>query len=667
MAVNQQFEINIKVNNLSELQRLEDALGKTTKQTSALVTGAKLAAGALAAIATGKFIQGVVQSGIEAERLNTQLKLLFGSATAGAKAFETVNKFASKVPYTFDQIQKAALPLSLISAGAKELGQNLEIVANLAAVAGLDFETAADQFRLLASGGIDAANLLQKKGVDSLLGFTKGVQYSASESVRIAREKLGPGGEFENASKDFGKTLEGQIAILQKSFSNFQETISKTFVNELRKSFGDVNQFIAQNQQSINTLAEFIGKTLAFAVQGAAAVIKFLTNNLELLNMALGVAGVYIFIRALDTMLISVEKLTAAVQLLNVSLNNIGTGGLLGRLGAIGALLLGIIDYAKRAKEMTDKLGRPGGAAFENEDDAAARDEQEEQRKIKLRQQAAAKELADFLRLNQSKLEAIEQLGESEVEAVQRQYAERIQLLQERIRLEVEFEQRGQELMVKAREDAEKRIREIRARQDREDRQRQDENLDKVRKGKAYEIDATKVTENEKNKLIFAAGETILEQAATQSKKAFQAYKALQVAKAVVAGYQSALQSYAFGASIGGPIVGAIFAAASVAVTASQINAIKAQQYQGRRFGGGVTGNTPYIVGENGPEVMVPGKTGTVIPNGQAFGGQQAVNVNFNITTIDAKDFDTLLRARQGVIIGVINQALNEKGRRALV
>ena len=579
MAVNQQFEINIKVNNLSELQRLEDALGKTTKQTSALVTGAKLAAGALAAIATGKFIQGIVQSGIEAERLNAQLKLLFGSASAGARAFDTVNKFASKVPYTFEQIQKAALPLSLISAGAKELGQNLELVGNLAAISGLDFETAADQFRLLATGGIDAANLLQKKGVDSLLGFTKGVQYSAEESVRIAREKLGPGGQFENATKDFGKTLEGQIAILQKSFNNFQETISKTFVNELGKSFGDVNKFISQNQQSINRLAEAIGTGLAFTVRAAAAIIRILADNLELLNMALGVTGVYIFIRALDTLLVTVEKLTVAINLLNASLNNIGTGGLLARLGAIGALLLGIIDYAKRAKEMTDKLGRPGGGAFENEDTVAAQEQEDEQRRIRLRQQAAAKELADFLKLNQSKLEALERLGESEIEEVQRQYAERIQLLQERIRLEVEYEQRGQELMVKAREEAEKKIKEIKARQEREDQQRREENLDKVRKGKAYEIDATKVSEKEKAQLIFAAGETILEQAATQSKKAFQAYKALQLAKAVVAGYQAALQSYAFGASIGGPIVGAIFAAASVAVTAAQINAIKGQQF----------------------------------------------------------------------------------------
>jgi hypothetical protein len=336
------------------------------------------------------------------------------------------------------------------------------------------------------------------------------------------------------------------------------------------------------------------------------------------------------------------------------------------------AIIAVLVDYNNRAKELVkvnqslassmDDLDFATGTNLEDSDNPEA-----VKRRADLNTQTRLKELAEFIRINQSKFDEIQRLGESEIEAVQRQYAERITLLQERIRLEVGYEEEGQRRMVQAREDAQLKIKEIEARTKREEQQRQEDNLGKVKQGKAFEIDATKVTEKEKNKLIFAAGESLLEQAATQSKKAFDAYKALQVAKAVVAGYQAALANFEFGSSIGGFPVGLLFAAASVAITASQINAIKGQQYSGRRFGGGVTGNTPYIVGENGPEVMVPGKTGTVVPNGQAFGGQQAVNVNFNITTIDAKDFDTLLRARQGVIIGVINQALNEKGRRALV
>ena len=40
-----------------------------------------------------------------------------------------------------------------------------------------------------------------------------------------------------------------------------------------------------------------------------------------------------------------------------------------------------------------------------------------------------------------------------------------------------------------------------------------------------------------------------------------------------------------------------------------------------RAFGGSVSGNTPYMVGERGPELFVPGGNGTIIPNGNVRGG----------------------------------------------
>lgn len=48
----------------------------------------------------------------------------------------------------------------------------------------------------------------------------------------------------------------------------------------------------------------------------------------------------------------------------------------------------------------------------------------------------------------------------------------------------------------------------------------------------------------------------------------------------------------------------------------------------GKRAGGGsVAGGKPYLVGEKGPELMVPGRSGTVIPNG-ALGGGGGGNVS---------------------------------------
>ena len=89
--------------------------------------------------------------------------------------------------------------------------------------------------------------------------------------------------------------------------------------------------------------------------------------------------------------------------------------------------------------------------------------------------------------------------------------------------------------------------------------------------------------------------------------------------------------------------------------------------------GGRTPANQPIIVGERGPELFVPGTAGEVIPNnelgvgsGMSGGGGDEINVTFNINTIDATDFDTLLTTRQDLIIGLINRGLAERGRRSL-
>jgi hypothetical protein len=60
----------------------------------------------------------------------------------------------------------------------------------------------------------------------------------------------------------------------------------------------------------------------------------------------------------------------------------------------------------------------------------------------------------------------------------------------------------------------------------------------------------------------------------------------------------------------------------------------------GRAAGGSVTAGNPYIVGERGPELFVPGASGTIIPNKSAMGG-----MNF-VTNIDARGADPGLIAR---------------------
>lgn len=70
-----------------------------------------------------------------------------------------------------------------------------------------------------------------------------------------------------------------------------------------------------------------------------------------------------------------------------------------------------------------------------------------------------------------------------------------------------------------------------------------------------------------------------LARATEGSKKFFAMNKAFSMANAAVSGTESAVNSYAAGSKIGGPILGAVFAAASVAATGKMISDIASQKF----------------------------------------------------------------------------------------
>ena len=47
---------------------------------------------------------------------------------------------------------------------------------------------------------------------------------------------------------------------------------------------------------------------------------------------------------------------------------------------------------------------------------------------------------------------------------------------------------------------------------------------------------------------------------------------------------------------------------------------------------------------------------------GGSTGGETNVSVSFNITANDTTGFDDLLVSRRGMIVGIINQAMNDRG-----
>jgi hypothetical protein len=74
-------------------------------------------------------------------------------------------------------------------------------------------------------------------------------------------------------------------------------------------------------------------------------------------------------------------------------------------------------------------------------------------------------------------------------------------------------------------------------------------------------------------------------------------------------------------------------------------------------------GNTGYVVGEQGPELFMPDRPGTIVPADDTAAGGSSTNVTFSINAIDAAGVEDVLAQQQGNIIGMIREAANSYGQ----
>ena len=103
---------------------------------------------------------------------------------------------------------------------------------------------------------------------------------------------------------------------------------------------------------------------------------------------------------------------------------------------------------------------------------------------------------------------------------------------------------------------------------------------------------------------------------------------------------------------LGGLLTGGLFQSSNVAVPGEGTMSIKDYFGGPKAAGGDVSGGTPYLVGEQGPELIVPKGSGTVIPNNKLMGmGGSTQNITNNyIQAIDTKSFEDRLYGSSGAI-----------------
>jgi len=618
---------------------------------------------ALIGLGVGATIKSFVDVGRSVEGLQVRLKFLFGTAEEGAKAFDVMSKFASRVPFSLDQIQQASGNLAVVSKDADELSKMLEITGNVASVTGLDFRTTAEQIQRSFSAGISSADIFRERGVRDLLGFKAGATVTAKETAEAFERVFGQGGTFGNATNEFAKTFDGTLSMIGDKIFLFKKVVAESFMVALKKEFGALDQALADNQLTIQKIATTVGKNLAKAVTMVSKGVSFLSDNFEKIKrLAISVTVLGIS-KAFIGLSLAIGRTTMALILLNkTAMKNalfLFATLILVTAEATGVLkeLFGVFEKPKKISDFTDEvriltqqlnsLKDVGGEAFESlkkDAELTLIDMNQLLKRMQEEGNASMEEIGGLVlmirQLNDAMIPLNNNLGEIDVsvERISDILGDAFLGFGEGFSKAMNEGKTVLEEMKKVGEQTFGKLKGLLA--------------DFVMTGKANFGDLARF-------VIKSFLEMLIGQAVKMAfAKSLALFKLDAIKKGMISAFQSVLTTIK---EIPFPLNIALGAGA-LAFAMGFVNKIKGFEKGGRPPVG-----RPSIVGEKGAELFVPDQAGTIVPNDKLGMGGQPVTVNFNISTVDARGFNELLVNSRGTIVNLINSAVNEKGKMAII
>ena len=579
-------------------------------------------------LGAGLVVRNLVNTGKELENLRVRLRFLLKDTNEGAKAFDNMVKFASKVPFSLEEIQSGSGILATVTDNAEDLQKMLEITGNVASVTGLDFRTTAEQIQRSFSAGIGSADLFREKGVRNMLGFQAGATVSIEQTVEAFEKVFGKGGRFGKATDDLANTFTGTLSMIGDKIFSFKKTILEAgFFEGLKTQFGELDKFLEKNAENIDNVGRKIGVVLAVSVTKLGEAIIVVKNNFGLLlDIIKGLIAlkIVLFFGRVAVALMNVAKSTMAIAVGTSAIKSgfLAIAGLLATGGAVFLAFKGIDKLFDGFLEDIDAMER-GMQEFEHElsiatDSAKKLEETFDNTNVIAHEfehelsvaipSATQKMIEKFRELNKGSLEEFKKKIENIRETIAEAINEGISKVSNSMgRAVVMGEKLGDSLKKIAQEFMVRLV------------------------SMAIEITLRLAIELVMQK----AKEMIL---ARQVKK--EQEKTNELKRQTSEMKKQALLSFFTGGSGGG-----------IPFMAN---------------GGAVSKGKPVVVGERGAELFIPNSSGQITQSARGTSGG-AVNVNFTINTIDSRGFGEALQENRGTITGIINNALAEKGRSELI
>ena len=314
--------------NLSKAQRSMNKFGRDMERLGSNLTQALtlpiLGAGGAA-----------VASAVEFEQLEARLRVLTGSAEAGAAVFERIKKFAASTPFEVGDLVEASSQLMAFGFTADEALDSLQYLGDIAAATGSNINEIAlilgqartvgvaftQDLRQLASRGIPVFEMLQEQTGLTGKAFNKfvadgGVTFEVLND--ILRRTAAEGGKFFGGMEMQSKTLGGAISNFKDAasiaFAELGSAIAEsTNLNERLRQLSDLISALVQRFKELSPEAKqtAVNVALMLAAIGPATFVigKFASIAGSLMGQ---LKGLFTAIKTLATFLLGVPGIIVA-------------------------------------------------------------------------------------------------------------------------------------------------------------------------------------------------------------------------------------------------------------------------------------------------------------------------------------------------------------------
>ena len=605
---------------------------------------------AIIGIGAGLAVKSILNVGSTVEQLRLRFAFLFKGVKEGDKAFAGLIDFASRVPFSLEEIQAGAGNLAVVTKNAEELNEVLAITGNVASVTGLDFRTTAEQIQRSFSSGIGSADLFRERGVRALLGFKAGVEVTTEDTIKRFKKLFGKGGEFERATEVLATSFEGTLSMLGDKLFKFRlDTAQAGFFDFIKTGLKEFNKLVEDNQELVSDFGKKLSDGLITATKeiiiGSAIIINAIRPIFSFIGQSL--LGLFDFLRTLP------EGVRTFGILGFLMLGGKGKalviiiGGFIDQIRSmLGDVIIGFAEFNQSILNIRKSLGLVSEEGFKeilemnNRLVGVGTNMKKPINEFRKELEMTSNEFDGVIGSLRKFLDGLKDISIEDKKAVEKVLNALERAKEETEKVGLSFQKVKDNILAGFKKDIES-VNETLAKMAQNSLKQFSKGLaEALVLGKEINMTMKELAQRIMVEIVAFTIQLVLQEtirAALTKKKKDDEVEILETLQA----------------------------------QNSQIRKNMAMQFFSsflptRATGGSVSKGQPVVVGERGAEVFVPNSSGQVTQSARGLNGE-AVNVNFTINTIDSRGFSEALVENRGTITSIINNALGEKGRSGLV